>query len=434
MKKNILSILLSTLFLTVSVFAQADFSKPKIYEFRNGKWFDGKIFKRKTFYSVNGIFAAKRPAKIDEIIDLKNGFVIPPFAEAHTHKLDNQSEVSEQSLRFVKEGTMYAMVLNNYASNAAANRRLFNKPDALDVLYANGGITHTGEHPSFAYERPASGIAEWWLPKNMEIIQASRKAERDAYWFFDTTADVDKNWDAYLASKPDIVKIYLLNVKNKADAGKSISEAVAAYITKKAHNAGLRVAAHIETFDDLKIGLRIGVDVFAHLPHYYYIFFGPKPAQTTFSREELKTICQRKIVIIPTLSLNEEYSIVRDASNNYQGKFDAARFNQVLEFHKKTVRTLKNAGFVFAVGSDRDSLTPELNYWVKNNVFDISSTLHAATVATPQMMYPKRKIGFLKEGYEASFLVLEGNPLIDFEQIKNIKMRFKQGYVLSAPK
>lgn len=406
----------------------------KTYEFTNGNWFDGKTFKRKTFYSVNGILAAKRPAKIDETVDLKHGFVIPPFAEAHTHKLDNQAEAGEQSLRFIKEGTMYAMVLNNYASNAAANRRLFNKPGALDVLYAGGGITRTGQHPSFAYEGPASGIAEWWLPKNMEIIQASRKAERDAYWFFDTVADVDKNWDAYLASKPDIVKIYLLNVKNSADAGKSISEAVAAYVTKKAHDAGLRVAAHIETFDDLKIGLRIGVDVFAHLPHYYYIFFGSEPAQMTFSSEELKTIRQRKIVIIPTLSLNEEYSIVRDASNNYQGKFDVARFNQVLEFHKKTVRTLRNAGFVFAIGSDRDSLTPELNYWFKNNVFDAAYTLHAATVTTPQMMYPKRKIGFLKEGYEASFLVLEGNPLADFEQIKNIKMRFKQGYFLSAPK
>ena len=97
----------------------------KTYEFTNGRWFDGKTFKRKTFYSVNEIFAAKRPAKIDETVDLKNGFVIPPFAEAHTHRLDNQSEVSEQNLRFIKEGTMYAMVLNNYASNAAANRRLF---------------------------------------------------------------------------------------------------------------------------------------------------------------------------------------------------------------------------------------------------------------------------------------------------------------------
>lgn len=328
---------------------------------------------------------------------------------------------------------MYVMVLTNYASNAVANRRLFNKQGALDVLYANGGITRTGQHPSFAYERGASGIAEWWLPENTKIIQASRKAERDAYWFFDTVADVDKNWDAYLASKPDIVKIYLLNVKDNAAAKKSISEEVAAYVTKKAHATGLRVAAHIETFDDLKIGLRIGVDIFAHLPHYNYIFFGAEPAQPTFTTDELKTIRKKNIVIIPTLSVNEDYAVVRDASNNYQGRFDTARFNQVLEFQKKTLKTLQNAGFIFAIGSDRDSLAQELNYWVKSNVFNTAFTLNVAAVTTPQMMYPKRKIGYLKEGYEASFLVLEGNPLTNLEQLKNIKLRFKQGVPLNPP-
>lgn len=225
----------------------------------------------------------------------------------------------------------------------------------------------------------------------------------------------------------------MFDVKNNSPAQKSNSEEVAAYVTKKAHDAGLRVAAHVETFDDLKIGLRIGVDIFAHLPHYNYFFSRSEPAQPTFTNQELKTIRQRNIVLIPTLSLNEDFAIVRDASNNYQGRFDASRFNEVVAFQKKTIRTLRNAGFVFTIGSDRDSLMPELNYWVKNNIFDSSYTLHTATVTTPQVMYPKRKIGLLKEGYEASFLVLEGNPLVNFEYVKNTKLRFKQGYLLNVP-
>ncbi len=224
----------------------------------------------------------------------------------------------------------------------------------------------------------------------------------------------------------------MLDVKNNAAAKKSVSEEVAAYVTKKAHDAGLRVVAHIETFDDLKIGLKISVDIFAHLPHYGNDPYRSNPAQPTFTQEELKTIRKRNIVVISTLSLNEEYSIARNASNNYQGVLDSVRFDKVVEFQKKTTETLRNAGFVFAIGSDRDSLTPELNYWVENNIFDASSTLHTATVITPQIMYPKRKIGILKEDYEASFLVLEDNPLVNFEQIRNIKLRFKQGYLLNA--
>ncbi len=414
-------------------YAQTSLPKPRSYQFTNGQWFDGKSFRSKTLYSVNGLLSRKKPLRVDEVIDLGNAYVIPPFAEAHSHKLDIPSELDGQRRQFIKEGTMYVMVLGNYARNVVANRNLFSTPETLDVLYANGGITRTGQHPAFAYERGASGIAEWWLPENTKIIQASRKAEREAYWFFDTVEDVDKNWDAYIASRPDIVKIYLFDVKNNSSAQKSISEEVAAYVTKKAHNSGLRVAAHIETFDDLKVGLRIGADMFAHLPHYNYFFSRTEPEQPTFTKQELKTIRQRNIVLIPTLSLNEDFAIVRDASNNYQPRFDAVRFNETVEFHKKTIGTLTNAGFVFAIGSDRDSLMPEINYWVKNNIFDASFTLHTATVTTPQMMYPKRKIGFLKEGYEASFLVLEGNPLVNFEQMKNIKLRFKQGYLLNVP-
>lgn len=402
------------------------------YRFVNGNWFDGKDFQRKDFYIVNGKLTQKRPAKVNETIDLNNGYVIPPFAEAHSHKLDLKAELAGQEQRFIREGTMYVMVLNNNANNAVANRPNFDKPETLDVLYANGGITRTGQHPSFAYERNYSGIADWWMPEKTKIIQASRKQENISYWFFDSVEDVDKKWNAYLAPKPDIVKIYLLDVKNNSEKQMSISEDVAAYITKKAHVAGLRVTAHIETFDDLRIGLKIGVDIFAHLPHYGY---DPNrldlPAQPTFMKEELKTIRQRNIVIIPTLSLNDEFSIVRSASNNYQGEFDLVRFNKVVEFQKKTVETLKNAGFIFAIGSDRDSLTPELNYWVKNNIFDKNFTLQTATVKTPRIMYPKRKIGLLKEGYEASFIVLAGNPLQNWEEIKNIKMRFKQGFRLS---
>ena len=406
----------------------------KTYEFINGNWFDGKDFKRRVFYSVDGFLTDRKPFKIDGTVDLKDGFIIPPFAEAHSHKLDIKSELYEQEQKFIKEGTIYVMVLTNSSENAAANRVHFNKPNTLDVLYANGGITRTGQHPAFAYERIYSGIAEWWMPENTKIIQSSRKQENISYWFFNTIEDVDKKWNAYMTSKPDIVKIYLLNVKNNSPKQQSISEEVATYVTKKAHEAGLRVAAHIETFDDLKIGIKIGVDIFAHLPHYNYFFSKEEPAQPIFTAQELKTIRHRKIALIPTLSLNEDFAIVRDASNNYQGKFDTTRFNKTVEFQKKTIGTLKKAGFIFAIGSDRESLMPELNYWVKNNIFDPSFTLRTATVTTPQIMYPKRKIGHLKNGYEASFLVLKENPLENFAAVKEIQMCIKQGFIIDTEK
>ena len=39
---------------------------------------------------------------------------------------------------------------------------------------------------------------------------------------------------------------------------------------------------------------------------------------------------------------------------------------------------------------------------------------------TAVTIFPKRKIGYLKEGYEASFLVLNGRPLQDFGNAQKI--------------
>ena len=44
-----------------------------------------------------------------------------------------------------------------------------------------------------------------------------------------------------------------------------------------------------------------------------------------------------------------------------------------------------------------------------------------------ETIFPKRKIGRLSEGYEASFVVLRENPLENFDSIKDIQLRFKQG-------
>lgn len=60
-------------------------------------------------------------------------------------------------------------------------------------------------------------------------------------------------------------------------------------------------------------------------------------------------------------------------------------------------------------------------------VFDNLTLLKMWCESTPETIFPNRKIGKLRDGYEASFLVLNGNPIENFEKVKEISMRFKQG-------
>lgn len=216
----------------------------------------------------------REPSRVDETVDLKNGFVIPPFADAHTHNLDGIRDLDRISKAYLDEGTFYVQVLANHASGAKQARPLLNKPSTLDVSYANGMLTCTYGHPFMVYEPLAMGIYDFSEAlRRVDEVKKSRLAENDAYWFLDTKADVDAKWEKILAAKPDIIKIALLDAENYAKyaaaddkLNKGLSPEVAAYVVQKAHQAGLHAYAHIETANDFRLGLKIGLDGFAHAP------------------------------------------------------------------------------------------------------------------------------------------------------------------------
>jgi imidazolonepropionase-like amidohydrolase len=100
---------------------------------------------------------------------------------------------------------------------------------------------------------------------------------------------------------------------------------------------------------------------------------------------------------------------------------------------KHNLSLLRAAKARIAFGSERYGSTPldDVLYLSKLGVFSNLEMLKIWTEATPQTIFPNRRIGRLREGYEASFLVTSGNPIEDFNQVKNIRMRFKQGHFVN---
>ncbi len=429
MKRNFYLGLILVFFAASNVFSQS-----KTYQFKNGQWFDGKTFKRQTMYSINGTFVKKKPTKIDESVDLQNGFVIPPFADAHTHNLDGNFNLEKMINEYLTEGTFYVQVLANYALGAKQARLVLNKPSSLDVIYANGGLTSTLGHPFMAYEPRAMGFfnyADW--EKNMDKIKLSRIGENQVYWFLDSKADVDAKWEKFLAQKPDIVKILLLDAenydktRNSGKAGdKGLSPEVAEYVVQKVHQANLRVYAHVETTADFRLGLKIGVDGFAHSPNYGWNGKIEDKPKNDLTLADIKLAAKQKVFITPTANIGRiESTIYADGKEDLQ----TDRFNRVIERQKKLFNLMYKNGVKIILGSDyyAKTLGVELWYLHDNKIFDNKTLLKIAVEDTPQAIFPNRKIGKLKDGYEASFLVLQSNPIKDFAEIKSIKLRFKQG-------
>jgi imidazolonepropionase-like amidohydrolase len=72
----------------------------------------------------------------------------------------------------------------------------------------------------------------------------------------------------------------------------------------------------------------------------------------------------------------------------------------------------------------------EALYLHDNGFFDAPTLLRMWTETTASTIFTQRRIGRLQPGYEADFLVLDGDPLKDFASVRKIAMRVKQGEIL----
>ena len=110
------------------------------------------------------------------------------------------------------------------------------------------------------YESLAHGFYYPSTPQQRELVMSTNLREGKSYWQIDTLTDLEAKWPKILAAKPDLIKIILTDSEHyTADShlhpqlGKGLDPALAAPIVERAHAAGLKVAAHIDTAADFHV-------------------------------------------------------------------------------------------------------------------------------------------------------------------------------------
>jgi hypothetical protein len=114
------------------------------YEFINGQWFDGAGFVSGTLFSVAGALTRKRPKHVDSVIDPKGEYVVPPYAEAHTHNI-SRPPTEEELKPYREQGIFYVMNQGNLIP--ASLEALTSPAGPIEVRYANAPPTPSGGHP-----------------------------------------------------------------------------------------------------------------------------------------------------------------------------------------------------------------------------------------------------------------------------------------------
>jgi imidazolonepropionase-like amidohydrolase len=423
---SILYLILSCHSIYVFSQTQSNSSSRKNYKFVNGQWFDGKSFQPQTFYSVDGILTRKKPHGDIETIDLADEFVVPPFAEAHNHNLGsaiylNREFTRQMIRRYLAAGIFYVKIPGNLADNAAILRREFiNRHDSVDVTYSNGVLTSRDGHPigmtldSFKQ----AGIA---VPSVAEL-------DGKGFFIIESEADLLARWEQIMAGKPDFIKTILRHSENFAKRRETpnlfgyngLDPQLLPRIVKQAHAAGLRVSTHIDSAADFAAAVRAGVDEINHLPGSIFEQ-GTNETGYLIKPEDAKRAAKQGIIVVTTTNVAQLF-----AKGEALAKVQSAQ--------RKNLQLLRQNGVRLAIGSDNYTATSaeEALYLKSLNVFDNAELLKMWSVTAAQTIFPHRKIGRLREGYEASFIVLRGNPLETFEHVRDIQLRFKQGVVINA--
>jgi len=180
---------------------------------------------------------------------------------------------------------------------------------------------------------------------------------------------------------------------------------------------------HIETAGDFHNAIIAGADEIGHTPG----FRGnektelPDFAPYLISDADAELAAKRGVFVITTLG---------DAG----GLPDAGLRARFARLDSLNLAMLKKHHVKIAVGSDsyRNTSVPEAMWLSSLGVLSNAELLRTWTETTAEAILPRRKIGKLAPGHEASLLVLSADPLADFSNVKSITLRMKQGQLLPA--
>lgn len=382
----------------------------------NAQIFDGELFVPGVIVVESGRIVDADPSTAAHRVDLGGGYVVPPFCEAHNHNLGHENENAETIAQYLYEGIFYVGILSNLPALTDPVRHTYNRPASVDVIFANGPLTATGGHPI--------RIRELFLDRGFYPGFTRETLAGQGYVVIDNEADLERQWPAIMAFQPDIIKIMLISSEEFARrrddpeffGAKGLNPALVPSIVERAHDAGLRVFAHIDTAHDFHVAVDAGVDVVAHM--------GGFNTPTRLDPADVRRAVQRAIPVITTAALLE-----RRRERMSGDAYAALQTAQI-----DNLRLMRHAGVRLAIGSDEPRATSsfEIDYLRTLDLFSNAELLRMWSTDCSTALFPERRLGALRPAYEASFLVLGADPLADFNATENITLRVKEGRVLEV--
>jgi imidazolonepropionase-like amidohydrolase/ABC-type multidrug transport system permease subunit len=255
----------------------------------------------------------------------------------------------------------------------------------------------------------------------------------------------------------DLAKLGVDGIKAILEAGPPsqpmprLDPAILRAIVEAAHAAGLKVVCHTGDARDVADALDARVDGIEHGSHRDIIpaalFIRMKESGTAYDPtlavvETMIAIGQGRTDLLdrslvqqvapPKLLAATRKTIGSPQMESMRGAFRA--YPMRMEFGKENLDAANRAGVLLVTGTDSGNpmlihgpaIHRELQLWVEAGI-PPAAALQAATYNGARLLGADKRIGLIRKGYEASLLLVDGNPLKDISVTERISMVMLKG-------
>jgi len=236
----------------------------------------------------------------------------------------------------------------------------------------------------------------------------------------------------------------------------SVKPAIVKAICDEAHKQGLTVTGHIPFGMTLQAGVDSGMDMVNHAQYVYSIMKRNKDRSIDFndptSIKAIQFIKDHHVVIDPTVgvfemsfrNVKDDITIMEPAfytlplplqallKNTGQDSTGAKRLKPVYESMLMIVKKLHDAGVTIVAGTDQGfpgfSVPRELELYVQAGLTP-ADAIQTATITPAKVMNFDKTTGSIEEGKQADLIIVDGDPLKNIRDIRNVTTVIKAGHI-----
>ena len=362
-----------------------------------------------------------------ETVDLKGGYLMPGLINLHVHIPGTGKPKKKQTdaRKLVRILTSTAL-LRKVCYRMCAGYIMPELYSGVTTLRAVGGVLDIDSRlrdEIASGKRPGPRI----LAANMAVsVPGGHMAGSLAYEAHsaeEAAALVRK----IAADKPDLIKLMItggvLDATKKGEPGEvKMPEEYVRAACDQAHQLGLKVAAHVESPQGIKIALRNGVDTIEH---------GAQPDE-----EMIELFKKRQAALVSTISpalpfaLFDRELIGASEVQQFNGRF---LFEGIIECAKSCLQ----AGIPVGLGTDTGcpyithyDMWRELYYFQKYCGVSNSFALYSATLGNAAIVGLDKEIGSLQAGKCADLIATRKNPLEDLKALRDVCLVVSRGRII----